>query len=110
LKRLLDESLAGRPSVARISTLGLLGGVELRDVSHPWASWSSLGLPELEGRPVSGALVVQRLAARRRIITELCGHDWSVVRIEPPLTVSEQDCRDFVLAFSEAVDWLEKNG
>ncbi len=108
LELALRRALEGRPAVERISLRGLLGGIQLRDVSHPWASWSSLGLPELEPYPASGALVVQRLT-RAGILAHLCAHDWSVLRIEPPLTITREECSAFVAAVDDAVRWLEDN-
>jgi putrescine aminotransferase len=83
------------------------GGNALRDVRHPWLSWENLGLPELAGRPSAGALLVERLA-RRGILAQVCGHDWSVVRVEPPLVVEPETCARFVEAVRDGVRWLEE--
>jgi len=104
----LSRVLERRRSVLRVSLRGLLGGIQLRPVSHPWATWAGLGMPELEPRPSSAALLVQRLA-KLGILAHLCGHDWSVLRIEPPLTVSAQGCDEFLAALSLSLDWLEEN-
>lgn len=104
----LSRVLERRRSVLRVSLRGLLGGIQLRPVSHPWATWAGLGMPELEPRPSSAALLVQRLA-KLGILAHVCGHDWSVLRIEPPLTVSAQACDEFVAALSLSLDWLEEN-
>ncbi len=105
----LRAALSGMKVVVRIRNLGLLGGIELRELAHPWTSWESLGLPELEGHPTNGPLLVERLA-RHEIFANVCAHDWSVLRVEPPLTVSEDACRRFVDAVVESVRWLEQNG
>lgn len=104
----LRERTKGSSLVRRITHLGLLGGVEFEDVQHPWLSWEGMGLPELRGYPSSGPLIVERLF-RKRILSQVCGHDWAVVRVEPPLCVSDEACERFVEAFGEAVDWLEEN-
>jgi putrescine aminotransferase len=108
LSRGLSRVLEGRRSVRRVSLRGLLGGVQLQPVSHPWATWAGLGMPELEPRPSSAALLVQRLA-KLGILAHVCGHDWSVLRIEPPLTVSAQACEEFIAALEVGLDWLEEN-
>jgi acetylornithine/succinyldiaminopimelate/putrescine aminotransferase len=100
--------LERRRSVQRVSLRGLLGGIQLRPVTHPWATWAGLGMPDLEPRPSSAALLVQRLA-KLGILAHVCGHDWSVLRIEPPLTVSAQACDEFIAALSLSLDWLEEN-
>ena len=95
-------------AVERISWRGLLGGIKLREPSHPWVRWENMDLPELEGYPISGALLVERLF-RRGILAQVCGHDWSVVRIQPPLTVDQATCDRFLDVLGEAVSWLQEN-
>jgi acetylornithine/succinyldiaminopimelate/putrescine aminotransferase len=102
----LHARIGDSPLVRRISILGLMGGIELRDLDHPWLRWSALGLPELEGSPVSGPLIVDRLQ-RAGILAQVCANDWSVVRIEPPLIVSRETCARFVRAVGDAIEWLE---
>lgn len=102
----IRSALSGRACVERISSCGLLGGVKLR-VEHPWLDWESLGLPELSAFPTGGPLVVERLA-RRHVLAQVCAHDWSVVRIEPPLVVDQATCDRFVDALSDAVSWLDQ--
>lgn len=106
LQARLEASLAGRPSVARVSVRGLLGGVELR-ADHPWMTWDALGMPDLAGFPTSGPLILERLA-RRRILAQVCAHDWSVVRVEPPLVVDDETIDAFVDALADAVTWLDE--
>jgi putrescine aminotransferase len=104
----LAAAVHGSPVVREIRWRGLLGGLHLEDVRHPWLRFENLGLPELAGRPSSGALLVERLA-RRGILAQVCGHDWSVLRIEPPLVVDGETCARFVDAVREGVRWLEEN-
>jgi len=105
----LELALAGSPWVERLSWRGLLGGIALRPVRHPWLAWENLGLPELAAQPVGGALVVERLA-RRSIFAQVCAHEWSVVRVQPPLTVDDAMCARFVAAVRDAVAWLGEHG
>jgi acetylornithine/succinyldiaminopimelate/putrescine aminotransferase len=99
----------GCPLVERVSWRGLLGGVQLRDVEQPWLRWENLGLPELAGYPVSGALMVERLG-RAGILAQVCAHDWSVLRVEPPLVVDEPACGRFVESFARGLRWLTTHG
>lgn len=108
LSRLLAGVCERHRSVARVSLRGLLGGIQLKSATHPWATWSGLGLPELEPRPSAGALLVQRLT-KHGILAHLCGHDWSVLRLEPPLTISSEACQAFAQALDECLTWLEQD-
>lgn len=108
LEAALRTALAEFRCVERITLRGLLGGIQFSGTVHPWATWTGLGMPELEPRSTLCALVVQRLS-KRRIFAHPCGHDWSVLRIEPPLIVEKADCDEFVSALRESVCWLESN-
>lgn len=109
LARRVREALANHPLVTRIVFQGLLGGVTLKETGHPWFSWAHWGVDELCGRPASGPLLVHRML-RRRFLVQVCGHDWSTLRIEPPLIVSEAQCAAFVGALREELDWIHAHG
>jgi len=108
LFRGLEAATEGCDVVERISSRGLMGGVRLREPRHPWVRWENMGLPELDGHPIAGALVVERLF-RKGILAQVCGHDWAVVRVQPPLTVDAATCDRFLDAMGGAVRWLQEN-
>ena len=101
--------MSDHPLVARVACKGLLGGITLKETGHPWFSWAHWGVDELCGRPASGPLLVHRML-RRRFLVQVCAHDWSTLRIEPPLIVSEPQCAAFVGALREELDWIHANG
>lgn len=104
----LEERLAGVSVVEGVPWRGLLGGIRLRAVDHPWLQWENLGLGELAGLQSAAPLLVERLE-RKGILTMICGHDWTVLRVEPPLTVNSEACAKFVDAVGDAVRWLDEN-
>ncbi|PYU89500.1 MAG: putrescine aminotransferase, partial [Acidobacteria bacterium] len=53
----LTQALEGSRLLERVAWRGLLGGIKLKDVNHPWLQWENVGLEELRGRPISGVLV-----------------------------------------------------
>ncbi|GHJ42887.1 diaminobutyrate--2-oxoglutarate aminotransferase [Catellatospora sp. TT07R-123] len=83
----LAAALDCHPYVADVRGIGLMWGIELTD-------------PAL-------ARAVQAAALRRGLIIELGGRDDVVIRLLPPLTLSEQECRDaldiLVASLAEAV-------
>ena len=109
LAGLAHAALGSHPLVERIVFRGLLGGITLKETGHPWFSWDHFGMPALCGRPASGAIAVHRML-RRKFLVQVCGHDWSTLRVEPPLIVSAEDCRQFVSALVEELDWIHANG
>ncbi len=103
----LQSYLDGHPLIHRISWRGLLGGIELVQTDHPSLQWEDMGLPELTGFPSTGPLIVERLG-RRGILAQVCAHDWSVLRVEPPLIVDEPTCDRFCEGLEEAIGWLDE--
>lgn len=109
LAQRLDDAVGAHPLVARITLRGLLGGITLREVDHPWFSWSHWGLDALRDRPATGALLAHRLH-RRKFLVAVCGHDWNTLRIEPPLIVTSVQCEQFVAAVKAELDWIHAHG
>src|SRR4029078_11709722 len=109
LAALTHDALGSHPLVERIVFRGLLGGITLKETGHPWFSWDHFGMDALRGRPGGGALIMHRML-RRKFLVQVCGHDWSTVRVEPPLIVSAEECRAFVSALAEELDWIRANG
>jgi putrescine aminotransferase len=103
----LAAATDGCEAVRTIRWLGLIGGIQLRDADHPWFRWENMGLPDMEGYPTAGVLMVERLG-RRGMLTLFCSDDWTVLRIEPPLTVSEEAIDRFAAAVGETVRWLSE--
>jgi acetylornithine/succinyldiaminopimelate/putrescine aminotransferase len=103
----LRAAIGDSPAVREVRGLGLLGGVELAPVEHPWLTWEAMGLPEFSEFASSGPLLVERLA-RRGIQAQVCGHEWSVLRVEPPLIVDDEACARFVQAMRAGVTFLEE--
>ncbi|MEW6736539.1 MAG: aminotransferase class III-fold pyridoxal phosphate-dependent enzyme [Acidobacteriota bacterium] len=109
LNHLLTNTLSEHPLVAGITMRGLLGGIKLRDLDHPWFSWQNLGIDDFANMPIVGPLLVHRMY-RRKVLVQVCGHDWNTIRIEPPLIVSEPECETFVAILKEQLDWIYENG
>ena len=108
LGELLRRQIAPHPLVRRVTLKGLLGGVQLHPVDHPWLSWAGLGFEGLQHMPVTAPLLTHRLH-KRKLLTQVCGHDWSTLRVEPPLTVSLDDCRELVDILEQELDWIHEH-
>jgi putrescine aminotransferase len=108
LQSLLEQSLHNHSLVEKVQMHGLLGGITLREVDHPWFSWKNIGLEGFDHLPVTGPLLVHRMH-RRKFLTQICAHDWNTLRIEPPLIVSPDECNNFVSTLSEELNWIVSN-
>lgn len=106
----LLESLRGSPLFAgEVRQAGFMLGVLLRQPDHPWVSFEQLGFPALAGRATIGPLLASRLY-KRGFFTFVCGHDWSILRLQPRFEIPEETllalaraCREELDVIAEAV-------
>lgn len=101
----LRSALAELPLVETVRGAGLLVGVCFKDADHPWLDFDALGLPELAGKPSIGLLLCHRLF-RRGYLVHVAGHNWRVMRLQPPLDISAERLCAFVTACREEVEGL----
>lgn len=84
---------------------GLLIGVEFAPSAHPWLYLEHLGIPEFAQQNAVPALIAKRLL-KHRIVTHVCGNNWNVLKIEPPLIVEREDIDRLIEALDEALQWV----
>lgn len=101
----LRDRFGENPLIAGIRGRGLLIGIEFAESDHPWLSWENLGLPEFAGHNALPSLAMKRLF-KNRIVTQICGLNWNVLKAEPPLTIRPGELDRFVKELSETVDWI----
>ena len=101
----LQKTLCPYSIVREVRGKGLLLGIEFFPSDHPWISWENMELSAFKGHN-SVPMLVMRHLLKNRIITQICGHNWNVLKIEPPLVVGRNDIDRFVDALNEAVDWI----
>ena len=101
----LEAGLTGNRLFSHVRGEGLMRGVALADLDHPWLSFDHFGYPDLEDHCLTGPLVCHRLYGRG-FFAFPCGHDWSVLRLQPRLDVDEDTLAGFVTALSEELAHL----
>lgn len=105
LREALDEWVAPSPLVAGIRGHGLLLGIGLKAPDHPCYQFDYLGVPELSAQPAIGLLLVHRLY-KADFISQICGHAWQVLRMQPPYTTPDAELVASARAIGEALDYL----
>lgn len=93
--------------VADVRGRGLIWGVELGVVEHPYLTFEYLGLSEFEDRPAAALVLAHRLY-RQGYITAVCGHDWRTLRLQPRLDISEAAVDRFGATVREELTWLQE--
>jgi len=101
----LTEALAGLPIFVEVRGAGMMLGVQFKQPDHPWISFEQLGYPHLNDRATIGPLLAHRLY-KRGFFPFVCGHDWSVLRLQPRFTIEQERLDAFVVALREEVERL----
>lgn len=101
----LTEALADLPLFEEIRGDGLVAGIALRAESHPWISFDHFGMGDLSHHPTVGLLLCNRLY-KRGFFCFVCGHDWSVLRLQPRFHIPEETLAQFVAIVREELSAL----
>jgi acetylornithine/succinyldiaminopimelate/putrescine aminotransferase len=103
----LRDALAQSPLLSEVRGRGLLVGLALRQPEHPWLSFEHWGLPKLRDRATIAPVLAYRLY-KHGFFTFACGHDWSVLRIQPRLDVDDATIDRFVQAVRTELSAIEE--
>jgi len=108
LQRGLAKRLAGYEMVRDIRGLGLLNAVEfgaprsLR-LRVPYETLAAL-------HPAAfGQILVMRLLRDHGFLSQVCGNNFTVLKVAPPLTVTDAQLDGFVAALGEVVEGMHKS-
>ncbi len=102
-ERLLDltRPLVDELEVVRdVRGLGLMWAIEFGEPRSGRISWRMI---ERMQPGLFAQLVVQPLFSEHRILTQVAGHKMAVVKVLPPLVVTDEDVEEFVDALRTAV-------
>ncbi len=105
LRRRLREVLAGYEMVRDVRGMGMLSGIEFQVPRQV-----RLRVPFEAFRRIHtgmfGQVVVMRLFRDHRILTQMCGNNFMVLKVAPPLVVTDEQLEQFVVAIRETVDLM----
>jgi len=109
LKRRLTDGLSTYEMVGSVRGEGLLLGIEFRSPRK-----LALRLPfEAFGKihpAMFGQILVMRLFRDHGILTQICGNDFMVLKVAPPLVVTEPEVDQFVAAIRGVVELAHSPG
>jgi ornithine--oxo-acid transaminase len=103
LRRRLDEVLHGFEMVKDVRGEGLLLGIEFAAprslrLRIPFETFMKIH-PAMFGQ-----IMVMRLFRDHGILTQICGNNFLVLKAAPPLTVTEEQIEEFVVAVADVVE------
>ena len=104
----LAERMAGSPLLDEVRGVGLMLGVALRPLDHPWLSFAHFGFDDHEGlaRRPSVAPIVCHQMYKHGFFAFTCGHDWSVLRLQPRFEISTETLLRFADFLRRETDHL----
>ena len=104
----LRETLGGYSLFRSVRGLGMLSGIEFGPPSE-----LRLRLPFEAFRQIHpglfGQVLVMRLFRDRHILTQICGNNFLVLKVAPPLVATDQHLEEFVDAIHEVVDVIHNS-
>jgi ornithine--oxo-acid transaminase len=108
LRTRLREELSSFEMVKEVRGLGMLSGIEFKSPSK-----LSLKIPFESFRAIHpamfGQIVVMRMFRDKGILTQICGNNFMVLKVAPPLVVSEEEINEFVAAIRDVVDVMHSS-
>jgi ornithine--oxo-acid transaminase len=109
LRQQLAEALAPYEMVEAVRGLGMLSGIAFTAPRslRLRAAFESFRLihPALFGQ-----ILVMRLFRDKGILTQICGNNFMVLKVAPPLVVTEAQLDEFVEAVRDVVDLVHNSG
>jgi ornithine--oxo-acid transaminase len=103
LRRALVERLAKYEMISEIRGLGLLNAIEFKAPRSlrfriPFETFAKIH------PAIFGQIVVMRMFRDHGILNQVCGNDFMVLKISPPLMINEEQLDRFVFAIEQVVD------
>jgi ornithine--oxo-acid transaminase len=108
LRTRLRDSLASFEMVKEVRGLGMLSGIEFKSPSKlvlkiPFESFRAIH-PAMFGQ-----IVVMRMFRDKGILTQICGNNFMVLKVAPPLVVTEDEIDECVMAVRDVVDLMHSS-
>lgn len=107
LRTRLRQALSGYEMVKEVRGLGLLNGVEFQAPRKLALRVSFEAFGKIHPG-MFGQVVVMRLF-RHGFLTQMCGNNFTVLKVAPPLVVKEREADEFVHAVTDVVDMMHSS-
>ena len=108
LRRRLRETLSGYEMVRDIRGIGLLSGIEFQAPSKISLRVAFDAFQRIHSG-LFGQMVVMRMFRDEKILTQICGNNFMVLKAAPPLIVEETQIDQFVGAMERVVELIHSS-
>jgi len=103
LRERLRETLGGHEMVKAVLGMGMLSGIEFKAPSSLGLRMAFEGFQRIHPG-LFGQMVVMRLFKHEHVLTQICGNNFLVLKVAPPLNASEEQTQYFVAAIQRVVE------
>jgi len=108
LRRRLRETLSGYEMVKDIRGIGLLSGIEFQAPSKISLRVAFEAFQRIHPG-LFGQMVVMRMFRDEKMLTQICGNNFMVLKAAPPLIVEESQIDQFVGAMGRVVELIHSS-
>jgi ornithine--oxo-acid transaminase len=108
LRQRLQDVLAGYEMVKEVRGLGLFCGIEFR-APRQWTLRASYETFKRIHPGMFGQMLVMNLFREKGILTQICGNNFQVLKVAPPLVVTEHQIDEFVSKLAETVESIHSS-
>ncbi|MGZ4815457.1 MAG: aspartate aminotransferase family protein [Terriglobales bacterium] len=108
VRQRLREELAGYEMVREVRGLGLLNGIQFAPPKQIRLRIAFETFKRIHPG-MFGQMVVMRLFRGKDILTQMCGNNFMVLKVAPPLTVTEEEIESFVQSAREVVELIHSS-
>ncbi len=109
VRRRLREELSGYEMIREVRGAGLLNGIEFM---APRSVKLRLAFETFKRiHPgMFGQMVVMRMFREKDVLTQMCGNNFMVLKVAPPLSVTKEQVERFVRSAREVVELIHSSG
>ena len=108
LRTRLIDALAPYEMVKAVRGAGMLSGIEFGAPKSLRLRVAYESFRRIH-QAMFGQVLVMRLFRDKGILTQICGNDFTVLKVAPPLVISEDQIEEFVVAVRQVVDFAHNN-
>lgn len=102
LRSRLRQELSGYEMVEEIRGLGMLSGIVFRPPKSIRLRLSFEAFRRIHPA-MFGQVIVMRMFREQRVLTQMCGNNFMVLKVAPPLVISSEQIDRFVSAIREVI-------
>jgi len=108
LRTRLRGALSSFEMVKEIRGLGMLTGIEFKSPSKLVLKMAFESFRAIHPA-MFGQIIVMRLFRDKGILTQICGNNFMVLKVAPPLVVTEDEIAEFVTAIRDVVELMHSS-